>query len=305
MGIDTGDDAAVYRLADELAIIQTVDFFPPIVDDPYDYGAIAAANAVSDVYAMGGKPLLALNIVCFPEDQPMSVLAKILEGGAAVAQEAEMLIVGGHTIKDREPKYGMSVTGLVHPDKVVANVGAMPGDKLVITKPIGTGIISTAAKVSAPPAEVIAGAVASMRRLNRDAAQAMLGAKAHAATDVTGFGLVGHLLRMMEGSGTTARISLSDVPLLRGTRELVEDGIVPGGTRTNLETVGRKVGWDPGVSEVDQLIMCDAQTSGGLLVSVAEERVTQLMQELAERNVPGHIVGTVTTAEAESIQVIP
>ena len=305
MGIDTGDDAAVYKLADGLAIIQTLDFFPPIVDDPYDYGAIAAANAVSDVHAMGGKPLLALNIVCFPEDQPMSILARILEGGAAVAEEAGMLIVGGHTIKDREPKYGMSVTGLVDPDHVMANVGAKPGDRLVLTKAIGTGIISTAAKAGVADADVIAKAVASMRRLNRDAAEAMNEVGVHAATDVTGFGLVGHLLRMMEGSGTTAHLSVADVPLLDGARELVEEAVVPGGTRVNLETVGAHVGWHPETTDEDKLLLCDAQTYGGLMMSVAEDRVEKLLSELAAQDVPHYVIGTVTSAEGEPIRVTP
>ena len=305
MGIDTGDDAAVYKLADGLAIIQTLDFFPPIVDDPYDYGAISAANAVSDVYAMGGKPLLALNIVCFPEDQPMPVLARILEGGSDVAKEAGMLIVGGHTIKDREPKYGMSVTGLIDPDKVMANVGAKPGDSLVLTKPIGTGIISTAAKAGVADADVIAKAVASMRRLNREAAEAMGAVDVHAATDVTGFGLVGHLLRMMEGSDTTAHLSVADVPLLDGARELVEEAVVPGGTRVNLDTVGSRVGWHPDVTVEDQLLLCDAQTSGGLLMAVAQEHLNELLRELAARDVPNHVIGTVGVAGGVPIQVTP
>ncbi len=305
VGIDTGDDAAVYKLADGLAIIQTIDFFPPIVDDPYQFGAISAANSVSDVYAMGGTPLLALNVVCFPEDLPMHILARILEGGADVAREAGMLIVGGHTIKDREPKYGMSVTGLIDPDKVMANVGALPGDRLVLTKPIGTGIITTALKAGVIEGAPVDAAVASMRRLNRDAADAMKIVGVNAATDVTGFGLVGHLLRMMEGSRTSAHLSVADVPLLDGARDLVERGVAPGGTRANLDTVGARVGWHPDVTDEDKLLMCDAQTSGGLLMSVPEDKADQLLRELAARDVPGTVIGVVRDGGGAPIQITP
>ena len=305
VGIDTGDDAAVYKLADGLAIIQTIDFFPPIVDDPYQFGAISAANSVSDVYAMGGTPLLALNVVCFPEDQPMHVLARILEGGADVAREADMLIVGGHTIKDREPKYGMSVTGLVDPEKVVANVGAVPGDRLVLTKPIGTGIITTALKAGVIGGAPVDAAVASMRRLNRDAADAMRTVGVNAATDVTGFGLVGHLLRMMEGSQTTAHLSVASVPLLDGARDLVEQGVAPSGTRANLDTVGVRVGWHPDVTDEDKLLMCDAQTSGGLLMAVSEDKADHLLRELATRDVPGKVIGVVAGGGSSPIQITP
>ena len=302
VGFDTGDYAAVYRLTDDLCVIQTIDFFPPIVDDAYDYGAIAAVNALSDVYAMGGTPLLALNVVCFPEDQPLSILTRILQGGAAVAKEANVLIAGGHTIKDAEPKYGMAVTGTIHPDRIVTNAAAKPGDMLVLTKPIGTGIISTAAKAGVTDDATIAGAVTAMRQLNRAASEAMLAAGVVSATDVTGFGLAGHLLGMMRASGTTGHVRLGDVPLLPGTRELSERGVVPGGTRRNLEAADRDTRWAPGLSDEDKLILCDAQTSGGLLLCIPESRLGTLLKELGDRDVTGVVVGNVTENSGVSLE---
>ena len=294
VGFDTSDDAAVYRLTDDLCVVQTVDFFPPIVDDPYDFGAIAAANAFSDVYAMGGTPLLALNTVCFPEDLDKAILIEILRGGADVAAEAGVLIAGGHTIKDAEPKYGMAVTGTVHPDRIVTNAKARPGDQLVLTKPIGTGVIATAAKAQATDAATLKGAVSTMRLLNRAASEAMLAVGANAATDVTGFGLAGLLVSMMKASGTPAHLRLGSVPLLPGTRELVERGFVPGGTRRNLESLASSLAWDAGLTEDDRLILCDAQTSGGLLISMAADRVPALLKELNDRDTLGAVVGDVT-----------
>ena len=218
VGFDTGDDAAVYRLTDDLAVIQTVDFFPPIVDDPYDFGAIAVVNALSDVYAMGGVPLLALNIVCFPEDLPKEILGRILLGGMDAAREAGVVIAGGHTVKDREPKYGLAVTGVVHPNRIVTNAATAAGDNLVLTKPLGSGIITTAAKAGVTDDATLAGAVAAMRQLNRAASEVMQEAGVKAATDITGFGLIGHLLGMLRASGTGAALSMSSVPLLPGVR---------------------------------------------------------------------------------------
>ena len=305
VGIDTADDAAVYQLTDDLCIIQSVDFFPPIVDDPYVFGAISAVNSVSDIYAMGGKPLLALNLVCFPEDQPMSVLAKILEGGADVANEAEMLIVGGHTIQDKEPKYGMAVTGLIAPDAIIANVGAAPGDRLVLTKALGTGIITTAAKAEVTDAETLNGAVASMRLLNRAAAEAMKAVGVNAATDVTGFGLIGHLINVMRGSSTTAHLEMGAIPLLPGARKLVDQGVAPGGTRRNLDSVGAQTYWHPELTDEDKLLLCDAQTSGGMLMSVAADKADQLLRELSDRDTPAVVIGTVSEAGASPIEVSP
>jgi selenide,water dikinase len=292
VGFHTGDDAAVYQLTDDLCVIQTVDFFPPIVDDAYDYGAIAAANALSDVWAMGGKPILALNIVCFPENLDKGILTRILQGGADVAKEAGVLVAGGHTVKDQEPKYGMAVTGLIAPDKIVTNANAQPGDVLVLTMPIGTGIISTAGKSGIAAPEYLAGAVHMMRTTNQAGAEAMTAVGVNAGTDVTGFGLVGHLAGMMKASGTTARIRLGAVPLLAGVRELA-DRAVPGGTRRNWESAAKDVRWDASLSEEDQLILCDAQTSGGLLLSVPAGKQEALVVELAARNTMGAVIGEV------------
>ncbi len=296
VGFDTSDDAAVYRLTDELAVVQTIDFFPPIVDDPYDFGAIAAVNALSDVYAMGGKPLLALNIVCFPEDLPKDVLRRILLGGMDVAQEAGIVIAGGHTVKDREPKYGLSVMGVVHPDRIVSNAAAAVGDELVLTKPLGSGVITTAAKAGVADAGTLAGAVASMRQLNRAGGEAMAEAGVKCATDITGFGLIGHLLGMLRASGVAAEIRLGDIPLLPGVRELAERGVVPGGTRNNLDAFNSAVAWGAGVSDEDQLILCDAQTSGGLLIAAPPGSKQSVLDGLARRGVAGAAIGRVVAA---------
>ena len=308
VGFNTGDDAAVYRLAGDLCVVQTVDFFPPIIDDPYLFGAIAASNALSDVYAMGGTPLLALNIVCFPEDLPKSILSQILQGGWDVAAEANVVIAGGHTIKDREPKYGLAVTGTVRSDRIVTNANARPGDKLVLTKPIGTGIIATAAKAQRTDEATLAGAVSAMRQLNRAASEAMLAAGAHAATDVTGFGLAGHLLSMMQASKTTGHIRLGDVPLLPGTRDLAEAGLVPGGTKKNLESLAGAARWHANLTEVDRLILADAQTSGGLLVSIGEDQVGTLLAGLRDRDTLAAVIGEVSAgggARSPSLEITP
>ena len=305
VGTSTSDDAAVYRLRDDLCLVQTVDFFPPIVDDPYDFGAVAAANALSDIYAMGATPLLALNLVCFPEDQPKEVLYDILRGGSDVARESGTLLVGGHTIKDKEPKYGMAVTGIAHSHAIVTNDNAKPEDVLVLTKPIGTGIISTAGKNGKADDATLRNAVASMRTLNKAAAEAMVASGANAATDVTGFGLIGHLLTMMEASNATASLQLNAVPVLPGTRELLELGMIAGGTRANWDSVGRKTQWHPDIPESEQLLLCDAQTSGGLLISIPQERLDKLLSELADRNSQGSVIGTVGPKGDAPIQVAP
>jgi len=305
VGIHTGDDAAVYRLRDDLCIVQTVDFFPPIVDDPYDFGIVAAANAISDIYAMGGTPILALNLVCFPEDLPKEVLYRILQGGADKAQEAGVLIAGGHTIKDREPKYGMAVTGVISPDAIMTNAAAKPGDVLVLTKALGTGIITTAGKNDRADRKVLQGAVDSMATLNRAACEAMLAVGANACTDVTGFGLIGHLHGMMVASGTSARLQLSAIPLLPGVRDLVTQGIAPGGTHTNLATVGAKTRWHPDLSDEDKLLLCDAQTSGGLLISLPKEKAARLVQELSARKTMAAVIGTVSEQAGAAIEVAP
>ena len=297
VGFDTSDDAAVYRLTDDLAVVQTLDFFPPIVDDPYDYGAIAAVNALSDVYAMGGVPLLALNIVCFPEDLPKEVLGRMLLGGMDVAKEAGIVIAGGHTVKDREPKYGLSVTGVVRPDRIITNAAAAPGDDLVLTKPLGSGIITTAAKAGVTDDKILAGAVDTMRQLNRTAAEVMVEAGVKSATDITGFGLAGHLLGMLRASGTAAKLSFPDVPLLPGVRELADRGVVPGGTRNNLDAFDSEIAWGPDITDEEKLILCDAQTSGGLLIAVPSASTQSVLDGLTQRGVTGAVIGRVVAAE--------
>ena len=297
VGFDTSDDAAVYRLTDDLAVVQTIDFFPPIVDDPYDFGAIAAVNALSDVYAMGGTPLLALNIVCFPEDLPKEVLGRMLLGGMDVAKEAGIVIAGGHTVKDREPKYGLSVTGIVRPDRIVTNAAAAVGDVLVLTKPLGSGIITTAAKAGVTDDATLAGAVATMRQLNRAGGEAMVEAGVKSATDITGFGLAGHMLGMLKASGTAAKLRFPDIPLLPGVRELAERGIVPGGTRNNLDAFDPDISWADGISDEEKLIFCDAQTSGGLLIAVPSASTQGVLHGLARRGVMGAVIGRVVAAE--------
>jgi selenide,water dikinase len=291
----TADDAAVYRLDDERALVATADFFTPIVDDPYDFGRIAAANALSDVYAVGARPLFALNLVGFPRAllSEEGLLSEILRGGGEVAAEAGIPVVGGHSVDDPEPKFGMCVVGEVHPDRIVRNSTARVGDVLVLTKAIGTGIITTAAKADAAPAAVLAGAVESMRSLNRAAAEAMVAAGAHAATDVTGFGLLGHLTEMMRGAGLTARIAARAVPVLAGALELIAAGHVPGGTVRNLRDLEAELRWSEDVPDERRTLLADAQTSGGLLISLPAEAATVLLDALGERAAQAAVIGEV------------
>jgi len=288
------DDAAVYRLGDDLAIVQTVDVFTPVVDDPYHYGAISAANALSDVYAMGGRPILALNIVGFPRGKlPLTVLEDILRGGSDKTREAGVLIAGGHSIDDPEPKYGLAVTGLVHPDRVVRNVGARPGDQLVLTKPLGIGIITTGIKQEKTSAAGAIEAIRIMERLNRDAADAMVEIGVHAATDVTGFGLLGHLYEMTSGSRVRARLRYSRIPVIDEARTLVRQGAVAGGTTRNYDYLTSRVEFD-GLDEPDRIILCDAQTSGGLLIAVSPARVDALESALTRRGVIAARIGEIS-----------
>ena len=283
-----------------------MDFFPPIVDDPWSFGAIAAANSFSDVYAMGGRPVLALNLVCFPSDLPVDILGEVLKGGAAKAKEAGALIVGGHTVNDQEPKYGMAVTGLVQPGRQVTNAGAKPGDKLVLTKPLGSGVITTAGKSGAAGKDTLSRAIQVMSTLNRAASEAMMDVGINACTDVTGFGLLGHLQPMAEASGTSARVHLSQVPLIEGTRDLVQAGAVSGGTQRNLESVERVTIWDASITREDKLILADAQTSGGLLISVPGDRLSQLMKSLSARGVEdSSVVGEIVERDDAAIHVLP
>lgn len=307
VGIETGDDAAVYRLGPELALIQTVDYFTPIVDDPYSFGAIAAANALSDIYAMGGRPLLALNIVGFPIGKlPLEVLGEILRGGAEKAMEAGVLIVGGHSIDDNEPKYGLAVTGLIHPDLVTMNKQARVGDDLVLTKPLGMGIISTAIKRQKAPPPLVNKAIEIMSTLNRGAAEAMAEVGARACTDITGFGLLGHLYGMTRASGVGARIKLSNLPVLPEVWELAREDCIPGGTRKNYTFLQEEeaLRWDPGIDETTRLVVADAQTSGGLLIAVAKEKSRDLLSRLEEKKTPAAaLIGETVEDPAGCIRV--
>ncbi|RLC62209.1 MAG: selenide, water dikinase SelD [Chloroflexi bacterium] len=286
VGVETSDDAAVYKLDDDLAIVQTVDFFTPIADDPYDFGAISAANSLSDIYAMGARPLFALNIVAFPSNRlPVEVLHRILQGALDKAAEAGVSVIGGHTVDDTEPKYGMAVTGVVHPKRVLTNAAARPGDQIVLTKPIGTGIIATAVKRGLADEATAQEAIALMAALNRDAAEAMVEVGVSACTDVTGFGLLGHLREMTAGAGVDAVVYADRVPVLGAAWTFAGAGVVPGGTRDNLAFVEPHVDWDEAISEVQKLILADAQTSGGLLIAVGRERLDTLLAALAERGV--------------------
>jgi selenide,water dikinase len=306
VGTETGDDAAVYRLNDQTALILTVDFFPPITDDPFEFGSIAAANSLSDVYAMGGRPLLALNIVGFPASLNKDILGEVLRGGYSKANEAGCLIVGGHTVDDPEPKYGLSVVGTVEPGKQVTNAGAKPGDVLVLTKPLGTGIITTAGKQRRASPEVLQGAVKTMATLNRAAAEAMVKVGVHAATDITGFGLMGHLKSMVKGSQVTARVWLGQVPVLPGAWDLLDQGVAPGGTHRNLQSVADTVHWHQALTEREQLLLCDAQTSGGLLISVAGDKKDALLLELEQAGVAGAaVLGEITETSQGQIQALP
>jgi len=301
----TSDDAGVYKLDDRRALVQTVDFFTPIVDDPIAYGRIAAANALSDVYAMGGTPLTALAIAAFPKDADRAILAAIFQGGLSALQEAGVALLGGHTVQDQEIKFGYAVTGDVDPSRVWSNAGARPGDALLLTKPIGTGVIATAIKFGRAPEPAAAAAVASMAQLNRAAAAALarLPASAvHACTDVTGFGLVGHATEMAKGSGATLVIDVGAVPLLEGALDLV-DGNTPGGGRTNVQHFGAGVSAEPGLDARRIQLLYDPQTSGGLLVSVAASETAKAVGILKESGVTAHLVGSVEIGQTVAVRL--
>jgi selenide,water dikinase len=309
VGFSTGDDAAVYKLNDDIALVQTVDFFPPIVDDPYIFGEVAAANALSDVYAMGGRPIVALNIVGFPVSQPHEILSEILKGGASKAAEAGVLIAGGHTVDDKEPKYGLSVTGIIKPGDEVTNTGGEPGDVLVLTKPIGTGIITTAGKQGRVSPEVLNNAIEVMSTLNRAASEAMMKVGVHACADITGFGLLGHLRLIVQGSDVSARLHFGSIPTLEGVRELLKQGIAPGGTHRNLDSIDSLVKWHPDLEQEHRILLADAQTSGGLLIAVAPDKKAVLIRELAAAGVKTQaIIGELLDRDAlgeKRIEVAP
>jgi selenide,water dikinase len=305
VGSATADDAAIYKLNDDLALVLTTDFFTPIVDDPYDFGAVAAANALSDIYAMGGKPLTALSLVGFPDASlPVEVLGDILRGGADKAAEAGIAIVGGHTIKSDEPIFGLAVVGTVRPDKVLANDNAQPGDILVLTKPIGLGIITTAAKNSEDKLGAIGQAITLMKTLNRAGAEAITRVGAHALTDITGFGLLGHLRNVVVASKVSAQVYLDRVPVLPAAWEYVRAGIAPGGTHANLRFLSEYVTYDSGLTKEEQLMLCDAQTSGGLLAAVAPDRVKPLVEALRAAGTPeAAVIGRVQAGSPGRITV--
>lgn len=288
VGLNTSDDAAVYRITDDIAAVLTVDFFTPLVDDAYEFGRIAVTNALSDIYAMGAKPILALNLVAYPaRTRPLDKLEEILRGGADQAAAAGVSIAGGHSIDDPEPKYGLCVMGLVNPKEVITNAGARVGDKLILTKPIGTGIITTAIKHGTASPEVTARAIEVMTTLNAAASEVMRRVGASACTDVTGFGLLGHLHEMTAGSSVGARIWFTDVPLIEGVKELLKLDEAPGGTYRNLEFLASEdmVLWEDELPEDYQLALCDAQTAGGLLISVNPAHAGEMMDALRRAGV--------------------
>ena len=296
MGMERSEDAGVYKLRDDLAIIQTVDFFTPIVDDPYTFGQIATVNALSDVYAKGGRPLTALNIVCFPvKTMDISILREILTGGLDKMREAGVVLVGGHSVEDNELKYGLSVTGVIHPDRVIMNQGAKVGDKVILTKPLGTGIISTALKGGVASEQAVAKSVSSMATLNRKASELMLTVDIHACTDITGFGLLGHACEMIEGTDVGMIIRSDAVPYFPEAKEYAEMGMVPGGTARNRDFRLKMVDIDKNVSKVMVDILFDPQTSGGLLMSVpaadAEPLVKRMRREdIKDASIIGEVV---------------
>ena len=306
VGRGNADDAGVVRVRDDLALIQTVDFFTPIVDDPRNFGRIAAANALSDVYAMGGTPLTAMNIVCFPRKSlPLDVLREVLLGGHEVVEQAGALLVGGHSVEDPELKYGLSVTGTIHPDRVITNAGAKPGDRLLLTKPLGTGVLATAIKGGMASPELEVEAVRWMTTLNREAAAAMQEAGVNACTDITGFGLLGHALELASASGVTVQIDASRVPLIDGVKDLATMGMIPAGSFANRRFCERAVIVDDGVDPLLVDLLADAQTSGGLLISVAQSSGDDLHAALERRQIPHHEIGWVVETSSGRIRVSP
>jgi selenide, water dikinase len=293
VGFETSDDAAVYQLRSDLAVVETVDFFPPVLDDPFAYGQIAAANAMSDIWAMGAKPIFALNIVAFPKELPIEILHEILAGGASKAKEAGIPILGGHSIQSPEPKYGMAVTGTIHPKKILTNAGGKAGDVLILTKPIGTGIATTALKRGLASKALIDRVTKQMAALNQAAGEVFASGKfkVNALTDVTGFGLLGHGLEIARGAKLRAVIELENVPLLPEIAALADQGVVPGGTRTNLEHAQKGVLFPEGLPDAIKHVLADAQTNGGLLACVPAKDVTKAMRLLAAKKVEAWPIG--------------
>jgi selenide, water dikinase len=305
VGFDKADDAGVYLVAPDLALVQTVDFFTPVVDDPYTYGQIAATNALSDVYAMGGSPMSALAMVCFPENGDLAILERILAGGLSKMMEAACTVIGGHSIRDAEIKFGYAVTGSIHPKKILTNSRAKAGDVLLFTKSIGTGVIATAIKKQKAEPAWIDAATTSMTTLNKAPADVVRSAdfEIHAMTDVTGFGLIGHLREMCLGSGVSARIHAKAVPLLPGAVECVRAGFIPGGLKANRDFAECHVGYENGVDETLRTLLFDPQTAGGLLISVAADSADQLQSALTQANIPSARIGMVLPQTKPLIRV--
>ena len=305
IGFEEADDAAVVCLDGDRYLVQTVDFFTPIIDDPYQFGQIAAANSLSDIYAMGGNPLFALNVVGFPiKELPKSMLTEILQGGADKACEAGITIVGGHSINDKEPKYGLVVTGEVNKNQFIRNNTAKEGDVLVLTKPLGTGIIATAIKKGKADKSLINNAVQVMVTLNKSAAEIMNGLEVHAATDITGYGLLGHLSEMCKGSNVSAEIHSSEIPLIYGTKELAEKGFIPGGSKQNFKTSEKYTKFSESMSEIGKIILADAQTSGGLLISLSENQANEFLNRFRdETGMEAAIIGKIFEKGKDTIAV--
>ena len=305
VGFDHADDAGVYQIAPDQALVQTVDFFTPIVDDPYVFGQIAATNALSDIYAMGGKPLTALALVCFPEKADLEILERILAGGLSKMIEAACVVIGGHSIRDAETKFGYAVTGLIHPKKVFANAGAKPGDALIFTKALGTGVISTAIKKNKAEPEWIDAAIQSMTTLNKHAADVIQQGefRTHAMTDVTGFGLIGHAREMALASRVGLQFFSKDIQALAGALECIRAGYIPGGLKNNRDFAECMVGYEPQVSDDLKTLLFDPQTAGGLLISVAEDDRQKLVRELQAAGVPAHHIGGVTESQKPLIRI--
>ncbi|HEY6379214.1 MAG TPA: selenide, water dikinase SelD [Candidatus Dormibacteraeota bacterium] len=304
--VGAGDDAAVWRLRNDLAAVLTTDFFAPIVDDPDDYGAIAAANALSDVYAMGGEPLCALNLVAWPGEDvlPAAVLQRVLTAAAAVVRDAGALVVGGHSVRDAEPKFGLAVLGTVHPDRVLSNAAGRPGDALILTKPLGTGVVANALRAGVAAPGIVSAACAVMRATNAAAARVALAHGVRCATDVTGFGLLGHARTLALGSQVGVEIRATALPALDGVAGLVVAGHVPGGSRRNQAFADTWTQWDSGVGEFERVLACDAQTSGGLLLAVAAEQRAPLLAALQQVGVQGWVVGRLSDGPPEPLRVV-
>ncbi len=308
VGHETSDDGGVYQLTEDIALVQTVDYFTPVVDDPYAFGQIAAANALSDVYAMGGEPKTVLNIVGFPiKKLPHDVLAQILAGAQNKVEEAGAVIAGGHSIDDSEPKFGLSVTGTVHPERIFKNIGAQPGDVLVLTKPIGVGIVTTGIKRNQTSPEQESLVTTTMAQLNKHACDVLKNFNPHAVTDITGFGLLGHAYEMASGSDVSFDIKLSSVPILQGTHKLAAEGVIPGGSKANhrwLEEAGA-VHYTPSLTATEQLILCDAITSGGLLVSLSPTEAELFINEFNRKDgFEGKVIGRVKDKLSVPIEVV-